>query len=270
MSFSFDDGGNVLAAEPLPQPNPGVPRTFGILNIIFGSMLLLGGLCCGGTILSLSAAGAMANQAQVQASVENAWKQQQQQQLDRLQQQLDAAADPQARQRIQREMEAIKQAPAPKVDVAAMYGVKDPGVVVFWSVEVLSGLVLNLVLIVAGIGLLAVAEWARMLSIGLAALKLLRLAALYGYALVQVIPVMARDSGKAFHDLASQAPQQGGNVPTAAEIAENIGQSASVAAAIFVVLAAIYPVLMLLFLTRAPVKASTQGKHTAPFRTDVL
>ena len=260
-----------MQAQPALEPNRSLPRTVGILNLTFGAILLLCGVCSTISLLSLAVAGTMANQAQVQAQMEQAWQREREQGLARLQQELDKAAEPADRQRIEQQMQALREAKAPKIDVAAMYGIKDPAVVTFWSIEMISGIVVNLLLIVAGIGLLSVAEWARKLSIGIAVLKLIRLVVLYGYASVAVVPVMARDTAQAVHDMAASVPQAPGQeLPPAAEMAQGIGGAWFAGIAVFVILAAVYPLLMLRLLTRPAVKAATQGRDPTLFRPDAM
>ncbi len=271
MTSSFDSGGDAFAAQLSVEPNRSLPRTVGMLNVIFGAVLLLSGLCCGMGILSIAMAGGMANQPQFQAQMDQAWKQQQEQNLARLQERLDATADPAEKERIQQQMQLVRQTPAPKIDVAAMYGVKDPGVVMFWSIDMLSGIVVNLLLIVAGIGLLALSEWGRKMSIAIAVIKLVRLASLYGYALLAVVPVMARDTAQAFHDMTKSVPQNGGNqLPPVAEMVQTIGAVWLVSLIIFALLGAIYPALMIMLLTRPSAKAATQRREPTAFGPDAI
>lgn len=271
MSFSKEAGPGVFPAETSIEPNPGLARSLGTLNIVFGAILLLCGLCSGISLLSMAFAGTMANQAQFQAQWQQAWKQARDQQLARLQQELDATKDAAVRQRIEARMAEIREASPPEVDFAAMYGIKDPAVVVFWSVELLSGIIFNLLLIVGGIGLLSLADWGRKLSIYVAVLKLVRLVGLYGYALLAVVPVMARDMAQAFHDMAGSVPEnRGQEVPPVAEMAQGFGIAWALGLGVFAVLAVIYPLLMLFLLARPSVKAATRVREAPGFGRDAI
>lgn len=267
MTSPFESGGDAFPAQLNVEPNRSLPRTLGILNIVFGLLLLLSGLCCGISVVSFALAGGMANQPQFQAQMDQAWKQQRERNLARLKEQLDGAADPAEKQEIERQMQKLRETPLPKIDPFAVYGLKDPSVVMFWSIDAFCTIVINLLLIVAGIGLFAVSEWGRKMSIAVAVIKLLWLAALYGYAMLAVVPVMARDSAKAVHDMAASMPQDGADqLPPLAEMAQQIGTFGLVGLVVFAVLGAIYPALMLLLLTRPAVKAATQGGKPTVFR----
>lgn len=262
MTSSFESGGDVFPAQLSVEPNRGIPGALGVLNIIFGLVLLLSGLCCGLSVFSLAAFSGMANQAQFQAQIEEAWKQQQERNLARMQQQLDAAADPARKQEIERQMQKMREMQAPKIDVAAIYGIKDPKVVAFWTIDAVSGIVINLLMVIAGIGLVARSEWGRKMSIAVAIIKLLRLAGLYGYAAMAVLPTMVRDSAKALHDLAASAPQNDAQpLPPLAEMAQQMGSVGLVVLVVFALLAAIYPALLLFLLTRPSVRVAMRGRE---------
>src|SRR5262249_19252553 len=63
-----------------------------------------------------------------------------------------------------------------------------------WSwAEVLSGLVLNVLMLVSGIGLLHWRPWARTLAVWTAVLKVVRLVALYSFFIVALVPPVAKN-----------------------------------------------------------------------------
>ncbi len=217
-----------------PELQSTAPRTFGILNIVFGCILLLGGLCCGGYTMSLSAAGpAMARQQQ------------------QMRQQLRQKGQPAP--------------PMPNFNKMNMF--QDRRVTIYSVVDLVSGIVLNLIMIISGVGLLSYKEWARKTAVGLAGVKVLRLIALETYCIFVVAPVVANGMADMLTDMMKQMQQQGmpaGPVPQAAELARVYSIMIIAYSAVMLILGIIYPLIMFFVLRRPAAKSSCASRSPQP------
>jgi hypothetical protein len=133
-------------------------------------------------------------------------------------------------------------------------------------------------LLVSGIGLLLHKNWARVLAIVTAALKILRLVALCVLLVTVVIPKMGRmcdvlsgsELGKAFFKQAmDQQKARGANPagpePTPELVAQVLRTSGNAYAVLLPCLGCIYPIIVLVLLTRPGARAATQ---TRPYDED--
>jgi hypothetical protein len=240
-------------------PNPQVPRTFGILNIIFGILLLLFGayqvvmLFVGPKIQSAMIAGMKEQQASKQAVREA--------RIAALKKKEEAAKTKEEKDPITEEREELEKNPEP--DVSAIMGEavnisSDKRIVKYTAVEATSGIILNVMMLISGIGLLRMAEWGRRLALGVAWLKILRWAAIVTYTLIVIVPISTAMTQKMLQQIEKQAKaKSGGGTPFPMAI---LAQATAVATAVMSVVtalfASIYPVLSLWFLTRPPTRAA--------------
>jgi ABC-type transport system involved in cytochrome bd biosynthesis fused ATPase/permease subunit len=232
----------------------------GTLNLIFSSVLLLCGMCLGASLLMQFVFMAIAPKIQ-----ETAEKQQQtlrQQQIDIFKAQENAAATDAEKARIAARRQLFEQQKTPTVPINEMADVwANRTVNGFWLTDFCSGLFVNILLFASGIGLLAAKSWGRKLAVWVAVLKLIRLLALYGVAIVVVVP----EGSKLFADLAAksaaqqrqQQPQPPGQ-PATPKLDQAFVAVYSIAGTVFavsmIVFGSIYPAIMLWVLTRPKVK----------------
>ena len=65
----------------------------------------------------------------------------------------------------------------------------DKRMVVYTVVEAIAGIILNVLMVISGVGLLRISEWARRLALGVAWLKILRWVAIIVFTLVVIVPM---------------------------------------------------------------------------------
>jgi cell division protein FtsB len=167
-----------MASQPRSQwvvPNTGIPRTFGLLNVIFGVLLLLGGIGSVAWVLMAPTIG-KAMQAQRRETLAKANAEREARIAD-LKKQEAAAKTEAEKEQLRTEREAAESVPEPPEppDVTIWDTYADPRYRAYFCGEVSLGIVLNIAMIVAGAGLLATAEWGRRLAIGVAWGKIVRL-----------------------------------------------------------------------------------------------
>lgn len=255
MSTSPGDADSDLPVTPFREPNTGVPKTIGILNIVFGVLLLLCGVCSGLNVVTQSAFGPMiaAQQKQIQQALEA----ERQAKLKKLQEQEEAAEDEQEKAKIQAQQKVVRAQPMPVAPDTSKF-MTAPGVQGYMIADALSGIALNVLMIISGIGLLALKEWGRLVAVWVAAIKVIRLVAIYGYFALAVAPVMAQQFRAMFEEMAKAAPP-GPKAPSPEELAQIstvMGATMTGTAIGMIVLGSIYPVVVLILLTRARVKAA--------------
>ena len=143
-----------------------------------------------------------------------------------------------------------------------------------WA-DAVTGPILNLAMIVAGVGLVLLKSWGRRLAIGVAALKIVRLIALNGYLALAVVPQMSdaldqvarTDIGKEIikHAMDQQNAQRAGaRAPGApqlspADFVQVMRAFGYGHAAMTLGLGVIYPVVSLIVLSRPGARLACQG-----------
>ena len=100
----------------------------------------------------------------------------------------------QIRARIQVDAEHAA-AGSPDVDFVKL-GLQDPRYIGHFGIDLASNLILNLLMFIAGIGLIRVKEWGRTLGVWVAALKIVRLLALTASMIVVVVPFVTQKAGE--------------------------------------------------------------------------
>jgi hypothetical protein len=258
--------------EPYPpfaerRPRTAIPKTIGILNIVFGSLLLLCVICSG---LSLAMQSAMmgpmfaAQQQQLQ-QIQEADRQQKLLELDNLEQ---AAQNDNEKAAIQARRQALKAQPVPKMPDMAKF-MQNRSLQVYGIADFVTGLILNVLMVVSGIGLVCYKEWGRQLGLWVAALKIVRLVALQTTFILVVVPDMTKAFTDMFQEMfqeVAKAGPPGQRVPGAAEIAQMgtaMGIMYTAMAIGMVILGVIYPIIVLILLSRPRVKTACAAAATA-------
>ena len=253
-----------FAASPgKPLPNYRTTRLLGIFNIVFASCLMIFGLCMTGVVM-------------IQPMLINAMNETQKKfeerdfaarkaQLDAIEKAAAAATTDAEKEAFAAERKEIESRPK-----AQMPGMMDmsklmnqPMLQGFTWVEILTGLGLNIVMLVSGIGLLKYRGWARNLAIWSALLKIARLFLVYGFFILAVVPPMSQAIGEMVGQMmvAQQANQVKvtGPMPDAVLLTKVYTIMYSVIGAGMIMVGSIYPGVMLWFLTRPRVKAACEG-----------
>jgi hypothetical protein len=254
----FDDDRPSPPYRDEPAPTS-IPKTIGILNIIFGGLLLLCSICTGVGLAMQSAMGPMfaAQQQQFQQLAEA----ERQKQLQDLQNRERGAQNAEEKAELQAQAKALKARPLPKMPDMSKFS-QEASLQGYSIVDVVTGLTLNVLLVICGIGLVCYREWARRLAIWVAAVKILRLVVLYGFFILIVVPRVTRAFTSMFQEMIEQMGKNvppGQEIPKAAEI-EQMGTVIGMMYAGFgigmIILGAVYPIIVLMLLTRPRVKAA--------------
>ncbi|GAC1468298.1 MAG: hypothetical protein NVSMB9_10820 [Isosphaeraceae bacterium] len=261
---------NPSAPRGFAMPNFRTSRLLGIFNVVFASELLLCGVCMGGYVVTLPLWARVFSQ--FQARAEQQGDQARKAALDGLAQQEKAATTPEARAEFAARRRDIENRPrmnmAGVMDLSKM-GLDDPKLIRWSWFEVLSGLFLNTLMLTSGIGLLSWRPWARSLGVWTAVLKILRLGLAYGYYIVEIVPSFSERMGKAVGEM--MVVQQGaigrigpGATPPTDVFVKIYTVTYSAMGLGFAVLAMIYPLILLWFLTRPGVKLACSGTLKLP------
>jgi ABC-type multidrug transport system fused ATPase/permease subunit len=247
-----------MESQPKPQwvvPNPQVPRTFGLLNIIFGViMLLVGAGYAVWFVMAPSFTKAMQEgMEKQQASVKAAYDAK----IADLKRREAAAKTEEEKLTLKSERETQEAVPPPDMsafgDLTGWNMFSDPRLAIYSISEVGAGILLNILMIVAGAGLLGLTNWGRRLALGVAWLKILRWAAMIVVTLVLILPITTERMQQAFAKMEAQQARAAGGAAVRMPMTE-IARISAMTGAVFAVIgglvATIYPALTLWFLTR--------------------
>jgi hypothetical protein len=249
-------------------PNFRVPRLVGILNVMFSTQILVCGLFLGAYTLTIPVMARFFSQLQVQVErqAETARKTQ-----------LKALAEDEAKAKTDQEKIEVaarrielenrpKGMLPPTVDFTQI-GLGAPEFIAFCWTELLTGYALNIALLVSGIGLMSWKPWARSLGVWTAALKIVRLALIYGYFILAVVPPLGQKMAKVAVDMLTMQgtpfPSRGGTPPVDM-LVRIYTVMYSVMGLGFMVFGVIYPAILIWVLTRPGVKAACSGRLKLP------
>jgi hypothetical protein len=242
-------------------PNPQVPRSFGIMNIVFGSLLLLvgAGYGCWYAIAPTFSKNMQIQMQAVQARI----KAEHDAKIDELKKQEAAAKTKEEKDSLQAERVAFEQRPVvnlgPMSEISGMNPMADWRLASYYFAEVGAGLVLNLLMIISGIALVGVTEWGRRLGMWVAWLKIFRWIAMIVAMMVLVLPAGLEMSRKAIAAAEAATKVQGGGTPIPMPFSE-FARVGAIFGAVFVVfsaiIAVIYPAMLLWYLSRPAARAA--------------
>jgi hypothetical protein len=251
----------------LTPPNFRTARLVGIFNVNFGAFLLLCGLCFGGYTLTLPIFGRMLTQVTEQA--ERQGELARKAELDAADEQEKAAkTDKEKIEAAARRLE-IERRPKSTIPVTVDFtkmGFADPQFIAWTWVDVLSGIVLNLMMIASGIGLLHWQPAGRTLGVWTAVAKIVRLFLIYGYFILAIVPPFCRKMGVAVAEMMTQQPgfKMPGGVPPGEFFAKVYTITYSAMGLGVILLGVIYPALVWWILTRPGVKSACSGRWKVP------
>jgi hypothetical protein len=249
--------------------NTSKPKTIGVLNIIFGILMILAGaglLSQAGSQEAAAPMLAIMQQQQQQAAERN-----REAMLAEMDAQIEAAETEEEKSelRLQKEMVLERSPQAAALDIAQMSQVNsDPRMKWYGFIDGATGVLLNVMLVVSGIGLLRFWPSGRALAVWTLALKLVRLVLVYGYAGIVIAPLMGEAQGKAVEQMMSAQGTAGPGGPPPGMFAMIYGVMYTVMAIAMVLFGSIYPAIALWILSRQPVKAAFEpavAEEVRPF-----
>jgi hypothetical protein len=262
-----------VATKPAGQwvvPNPQVPRTLGILNIVFGALLILAGVYS----LVMTIYGPQFQKAMFQGmeKVQATEKADRASKIAELKRKEAEAKTQEDKDSLKAEREELEKAGQPDVtvmmnDIANWNPLADLRVAIYTYSEIIAALVLNILMIISGIGLLSLSEWARKLAIWVAWLKIARWIVMTIVVLVLILPITVEKTQKMWDTIQAQAQPGSGGRPVAfplggmAQMTAVMGAVSQVFSLLF---ASIYPVVVIWFLTRPRTRAACLRKPAQP------
>jgi hypothetical protein len=261
-------------------PNPQIPRSFGMMNLVFGILLFL--LGAGFLAAYIIAPGFQKKLVvNIKEQQETAKARRDAELVDIKAKETAARAKEAAAKTkeetekakeeltsIKEEREALENHVEPDLsamtDMMGWNVMSDIRLTIYYFSEVISGMVLNVLMVISGVGLLGLAEWGRRLALGVAWLKILRWVAMLVVTLIVIVPIMSEKMDKMFQQVQTQAQSRG---KTAATPMVGLGQMTAIVSAIGVVfsalVASIFPGISLWFLTRPPTRAACLQRSKA-------
>ncbi|HEY2840811.1 MAG TPA: hypothetical protein VGJ26_16760 [Pirellulales bacterium] len=255
---------NIERSPGVPQdmlPATSAHKMIGTLNLIFASVLLLVGACCGVSVMGQVAMAPINDnfQKSMQEGINAQAKIERQKKIDELQAQEEAAATEADKEDLAAKRKLLEQQPlrqAPVVEMMAPY--RSPKLIGYMVADLSTSLALNLLLFISGIGLLGAKSWGRRMGIWVAALKIIRLVLVYGFALFFVVPELSQKMGEMMEKMTAQVAQQQPGQPQMPQVGQTVGTVYGVmmssGAVLMIIFGPIYPIVMLRVLTRPKVK----------------
>jgi hypothetical protein len=242
-------------------PNPRIPKVLGILDIVFASGLLLVGLCMG----AMTAMQPYLNKAltDVQKKAEAQAEAKRQADLKAIEEQEKDAETEGEKLSLKADREAIEARPKAAVPPTFDFNklrMSDPKLTAYGWVDVSSALLLNVLMLVGGIGLVRRKTWGLSLSIGTFVAKIARLVLLYAYFALVIVPPLAQTMGKLISEMMMSQQQAMGRPAPAGMGSSTLVQvyyiSYTVFAVAMIVFGSIYPAIALWLLTRPGARAA--------------
>lgn len=242
-------------------PNPQIPRSFGLMNIIFGSLLLLTALGHGFWYLYTPT---FTRQMQERVKqVEDKAKSERDEKIADLKKQEAAAKTKEEKETLKDERVELEKNIGvnvmPLSEFTGMNVMADKRIAAYYAVEVSAAVVLNVLMIVSGAGLLGLREWARRMAIIVAQLKILRWLAMTVLMMVLVLPVSMEFSQKAMAAVEAQIKAQGAGAAMPVPMSEfiRLGMIVSAVWQVFcAIVACVYPALLWWYVSRPPARAA--------------
>ena len=239
-------------------PKPGVPKTLGILNVIFAVLLILGGVCIGASTLLAPAFVQIAQKAQ--DDVKTQAEARKVADLKILDDREKAATNDEEKATIAKERDVVNARQAPVVPnfAAGTEVLKDPRIISYNVGLVVSGLIIHIILLVAGIGLIRLTSWGRSLGVWWAGLQIAQLLILAVINFSMILPIQRAANANNAAELkkAAEQPNAPPNAAMAAQIAESSSQLAIPMAVAYFVAGMVYPIICLVLLQTPGARAA--------------
>ncbi len=245
-------------------PNPQIPRSFGLMNIVFGILLLLSAVGYGLMYAYAPVINELVSRPMQQI--------QEKQQADRaariaeLKAQEEAAKTEEEKKTVAAERAAVEVRVVPNLtpfeELQKMNAYNEPRLAVYYILDVSAAVILNALMIVSGAGLMRLREWARRLAIRVAQLKILRWIAMVIGSMLVIVPMVMEKLDKAAAGVETQIKAGGGPpLPMSLAVLMRWGTIFGVVFMIFgAIVASVYPAMMWWNLTRSAARAACLKK----------
>jgi hypothetical protein len=271
-----------MSTEPSPSvvvPKPVIPRTIGTLNIIFASLLLLCS-ACGGFAAILMPTFIQTAQMEMKKT-EDLAKAKRSAEITKLQEQEKTAqteAEKAGLKQKRLDLEDRNEIASFSINPLTMIGMNNP--IVHWITvgDLISAMLLNLLMLIAGIGLLRLQEWGRKLGLWIAGIKIVRLMVVYSIMAVVVTPITSKSMSDYFKKIEEvsqrQAARRGNAAPPILRqqqitIAKSMAAMQTAQLVVMGVLGSIYPAITLWLLSTPGSRAACRSTGTGKPRTEM-
>ena len=245
-------------------PQPGIPKTLGIISIILAVLGIFYGFCTFTTTILSGAVMEMSSgvMKQVVADAEAKKKAD----LQALDVEAKAASTDAQKASIKTRRDQIEAQPKLDADIAdldeAKEMLKNPAVMIPTYVIMLTGLLLAITLLIAGIGLIRLTPWGRTLSLWWAGLQIAQLLFWLIIELCVALPAQQAFQDKQMAQVQKQ--MKNANDPAAAQAATQMARVTQSLAAVFlfggVFVGSIFPIVLLIMLNGDGARAACQGR----------
>ncbi len=253
-------------------PRPTLPRAIGVLSVAFGLPLFLCGLTC---LKPVAPTLAQFEVIQYEPEVfQHMYEQRRNAVIDLLkgcEESAKAEADKLKFRKQREELEAKTVKIVDQVDQKVVNHGLERMTWYLWA-DVVTGAILNLLMLASGIGLIQIQEWARKMAVWVAFLKIVRLVALAVFLFVVVVPPVSKSMEVLFNtDLGKvmitqrqleQAALQPGTGPPPPIDPRQLGEwykpIGNLLTVLFTGLSLIFPTAALIVLTRPSAKAACE------------
>lgn len=239
--MSFAEPTNDVVAD------PHTARTLGVLNIVYALGLMCGGLCVNLIFMSPTLFSYVAVKVGEDQAAREAKRQAT---IEKLVEQEKSAADEDAKKEFREAREEMESSP----DFNPFKGsfltdarFRDPRIMGYFVFDMLSGILLNLLMLISGIGIYGLKRWGRYLGFFVAFSKILRLALLAVLSTLVIAPVMS----EFVTAIETALPEKG--IPS---VASQVAGMMVASSWIVMLLGSIYPLITILCLKRASVRES--------------
>jgi hypothetical protein len=255
-----------------------LPRAFGVMNIVFGLILLTCLPCLVGYVALIANVGKIVETSN--ARVEVAFQKGRTAQLKSIEARQKKAETPEEKQSLIRERQRVlaTSAPVPPApDMGPYFGAfKDWRVIACYAGDVATSMVFNLAMIISGVGLVRLREWGRKSALWIAGIKVVRLVLVCAAYYFIAGPISSASFEKAYLENirylenASGKPEvegtsiHGSPEAAAARSAQSMRAMNTVSVGALLILGAIYPILSLWLLqTPDAIAACRRPKDSA-------
>lgn len=244
-------------SEPPLVPDVHTPRTFGILNVVFALMIIPCGLSLGMCEMIPVLVGYVSDR---EIQKEQRQREIQKSELERLDKEIQAAKNEDERARLTKNKTAQLSLTIQSPDVPKVFAnpdFRDPAYVAHFAGDIASALILNLLLLIAGAGLIYQKEWARVLAIVVCWGKLIRLVLLSLSAYFVIAPWVSRVVTMLENQAVSLDATLAVSNPRAGP---DVAMLVRVIAMTVLVFGSIYPIFQIWFLARPSVRLACKPR----------
>jgi len=241
-------------------PTPQRAKLVGTLNIVFAVLVMLyiasqlAMLILSPMIMEMSQNSIKGVQAKVEQQRGN--------RVADLKTELAKAETDEQKATLKQQLDALEKSPSPKMPDLKKFQdqMMTPGYKLWMVCDLLSGLALNVAMLVSGIGLFRLKEWGRKLANWTFGLKIVRLCILTAVAIVFIIPMTSKMSAEMMEGITQGKPMP---FPMG-DMAKFQAVIGMVTAVLGLVFGSVWPVVGLVLLTRPGTRAACRASSPKP------